>query len=260
MGANPATAALAFTDEGTGPCAVLLHGLTFNRTSWRPIIDRARAQIRCVAVDLPGHGGSTGPMTVWAIPRLIQALLAELDIDRAVVVGHSLGAAVAMCYAAQYPAEGVLTVDQGVDVTSVAPLARAVAPTLDGPGFEQAWELARQAIGRDKVPEPFRSELIAQDEARPDVVRSYWTELIADPAGVQQKVDDLAARVTAPVLAVFGHALGDAERADFRRALPAAEVEFEEWPDAGHCVHLVHPDRFAGRLVDFTRRCHLGGR
>ena len=52
---------LAYETHGEGIPVVFLHGLTFDRRSWGPIITRLSAGVRSIAIDLPGHGGSPGP-------------------------------------------------------------------------------------------------------------------------------------------------------------------------------------------------------
>ncbi len=194
-------------------------------------------------------------MSPWELPARIDQLVRELQIEAPVVVGHSLGGAVAMVSAAHVRTSGVVTIDQSPDVASMAPMARAIAPALDGPGFDQAWGMARQSIGRHLVAEPLRTQLLAEDEAKPEVIRAYWADLIADPEALQRRVNGDLARVTVPVLAVFGHQLEEVETTAVSAALPQADVQIEQWPGAGHCAHLVEPDRFARLLVDFVSRC-----
>jgi pimeloyl-ACP methyl ester carboxylesterase len=52
---------LAYDDQGAGTPVVFLHGLTFDRRSWRPIIQRLDGSVRSIAIDLPAHGESPGP-------------------------------------------------------------------------------------------------------------------------------------------------------------------------------------------------------
>src|SRR5437016_4952924 len=52
---------LAYETHGDGVPVVFLHGLTFDRRTWRPIIARLGAGVRSIAIDLPGHGASPGP-------------------------------------------------------------------------------------------------------------------------------------------------------------------------------------------------------
>ena len=74
-----------------------------------------------------------------------------------------------------------------------------------------------------------------------------------DADELQAWVEVLAASIDAPALAVFGRRLAGAERDYLRRLVPG--VQLEEWPGAGHFVHLAEADRFAARLRAFVEFC-----
>ena len=100
-------AGLAYDIEGAGTPVVFLHGLTFDRRTWRPIIDQLDGSVTSIAVDLPAHGDSGGePAPLETVTEQIHQLLEALDIERPVVVGHSMAAGVAGLYASAHPARG----------------------------------------------------------------------------------------------------------------------------------------------------------
>ena len=100
-------AGLAYDIEGTGTPVVFLHGLTFDRRTWRPVIDRQDGAVTSIAIDLPAHGDSGGePMSLERAAERIHRLLHSLGIERPVVVGHSMAAGVAGLYASAHPARG----------------------------------------------------------------------------------------------------------------------------------------------------------
>jgi pimeloyl-ACP methyl ester carboxylesterase len=87
---------LAFDSAGSGPPLVLIHGLASSRRCWDLVVDDLARDFTVYAVDLPGHGDSDPipgqtetPTTEMA--RAVGAFLAERDIDRAHLVGNSLG-------------------------------------------------------------------------------------------------------------------------------------------------------------------------
>src|SRR3954468_2260496 len=100
---------LAYETHGDGIPMVFLHGLTFDRRSWRPIIARMGAGVRSISVDLPGHGASPGP--ACELERLAGRIAHTLDaiggIEAPIVVGHSMSGVLAMLYAGAYPVRGV---------------------------------------------------------------------------------------------------------------------------------------------------------
>lgn len=248
-------ARLAFDFRGSGPPILFIHGLTFDRLTWQPIIDRLADRYSCVAVDLPGHGDSDGP------PRLLDdvvaslyRLLGDLSIDRPVVVGHSMGAALAGMYAATHPVAGVVLVDQAPLMRPFAELVHSLEPSLRSDNFAAVFEPFRQSIGLDLVPEPQRSQIAARQRIRRDLVIGYWDELLrSTPDQLQARIDRSLIAIDAPCFGVFGHTLGDQEREHLFHFLPSAEIE--EWPESGHMVHLVEPDRFTLRLAAYAGRC-----
>src|SRR4051794_15737217 len=109
---EPRTGALAYELSGRGVPVVLLHGLTFDRRTWDPIVDRLVGDVLCIAVDLPGHGQSGGSaMPLNGLAALLRRHLDDLGVDRPVVVGHSMSGGLALVYAAEHPARGAVTLD-----------------------------------------------------------------------------------------------------------------------------------------------------
>lgn len=243
---------LAVELSGAGTPVVFLHGLTFDRRAWRPIIDRLGDDVLSVAVDLPGHGESPGPALGFdaLVPRL-RARLDELGIERPVVVGHSMSGGLAMAYTAEHPVRGVVDVDQPLDVRPYAALVQRLAPALRGDGFAQTFAGVFQAsMGLDLLEPDIRAHVLAGQRIDRDVVLASWAELLAeDPDVLQARIDGLAATIDAPVLGIFGRELGAGDRARLAR-LPNAE--WEVWDGHGHFPHLVEPDRFAARLLAFA--------
>jgi pimeloyl-ACP methyl ester carboxylesterase len=257
---NPTTTtsremSVAFERHGAGVPIVLLPGLTFERRTWRPIVERLGDDVCSLAVDLPAQGHSAGlPGDLADVAGLVHQLVVRLGMDDPVVVGHSMAGRVAMIYAASYPARGAVTADFPVNLVPFVELVQRLEPALRGPGFAQAFEPFQQSMGFDRIPEPVRSEVLAAQEVRQDVVLGYWDELMRfEPERLQERVEQVAAAIDVPVLAVFGQPLSSDERDSFRRLVPG--VQLEEWPGRGHLVHLADADRFAARLRAFVDFC-----
>jgi pimeloyl-ACP methyl ester carboxylesterase len=242
---------IAFDDAGAGVPVVFLHGLTFDRRAWRPILERLGGSIRSIAIDLPAHGESDGaPGALEAVAEQVHDLLLSLEVERPVVVGHSLSGGLAFVYASAHPTAGVVTVDQGIEVRPFAELVRRLEPVLRGPGFAEAWRQFESSLDLELIPEPGRSLVLETHVVRQEVVVGYWAPLMqADPVELQASIDAQVARLDVPCLAVFGRRLTGGERERFDR-LPS--VEIEEWVGDGHFVHLVDPARFAARLQMFV--------
>jgi pimeloyl-ACP methyl ester carboxylesterase len=251
---------LTYERHGEGVPVVFLHGLTFDRTTWRPIVDRLGGRVCSIALDLPGHGDSGGAACTpaEAVAR-VSATLEALGIGAPVIVGHAISAGIASIYAATRPVRGVVNVDGGVDVRPVAALIQRLEPVLRSEGFDAAFETFQQSMGFDRVSEPLRTLALAGQRIRQEVVLGYWDDLFrADASEMQAGIETALATIDAPYLIVLGHAASPDERSYLVEHV--AGIQIEEWPDCGHLVHLAEPDRFAARLRSFIDDCALEGR
>jgi pimeloyl-ACP methyl ester carboxylesterase len=234
---------LAYETHGTGAPVVLLHGLTFDRRSWRPIIERLGGDVHTIAIDLPGHGESAGPPAyIDVVAAQVHDLVERLNVEPPVVVGHSISGGVAMTYAATYPTRGAISVDSPFDLR---PMIRMMQQSAHAPSFEQMFAPFQTSMRIDLVPGGVPQEI------HEDVVLAYWSELLhADPEMFQRRLEAIARRITVPGLALFGNALTSEQRDYFSAFAPT--VAIEEWPGAGHMLFLVDPDRFTARLRSFV--------
>ena len=99
-------ARVAYARTGRRPAVVLIHGVGLDGSVWRPQAEALAADHDVVAVDMPGHGGSDPPAVDARLADYAAAVLAALDdagIGRAHVVGHSMGALVALELALAHP-------------------------------------------------------------------------------------------------------------------------------------------------------------
>lgn len=246
---------LAYDDRGSGTPVVLLHGLTFDRTTWTPIVEKLGNGIRTIAIDLPGHGETGGsPCSLWDAAAVVNDTVTELAVEPPIIVGHSISAAIASIYAATYPTLGIVNVDQPIEIRPFARMVQSQWPALSGPSFSAAFEPIQKSIGLDRVPEPLRTQVLAIQDIRQDLVLGYWDQLNrTDPDHMQTRINDTAGHITCPYLAVFGRKLTPAECDDLVNRIATAQVE--QWPDGGHFVHLVNADRFTNRLRTFIQSC-----
>lgn len=87
-------------EMGAGPVVLLLHGTGAATHSWRGLMPLLAADFRVVAVDLPGHGFTTGRppggLGMVAMARALGPLIEALDVEPRLVIGHSAGSAIAV--------------------------------------------------------------------------------------------------------------------------------------------------------------------
>ena len=259
-GVTKTLAGLAADDYGDSDARaplVLLHGLTFDRSLWRPALaelSRIDPRRRVIVLDLPGHGGSPG----WAsydlegVAQGVHRAVEEAQLQSPVVVGHSISAVIATIYAAQYPTRGIINVDQSLQVAPFAELVKLLADKLRGPAFPIVWEMFTANMHIELLPEAAQELVRSASHPRQDVVVAYWRELLDRP--VDEIIDFAAAGLAAvraagvPYLMVAGTDLEPAYQKWLKEMLPQSTISV--WPGSGHFPHVAHPDRFAESLAD----------
>src|SRR3954464_8089442 len=117
---------------GSGPPVVLIHGMINSSRHWEAVARRLARSHTAIAPDLIGHGDSATPRgdySLGAHAASIRDLLAAIGVERASIVGHSLGGGVAMQFFWQFPSrvERLALVSSGGLGREVSPLLRTVA-------------------------------------------------------------------------------------------------------------------------------------
>jgi pimeloyl-ACP methyl ester carboxylesterase len=125
--------------SGKGPVVVCIHGLTANHTCWASMADALGSDYRLVAYDLRGRGDSDKPDKGYRLDIHGQDLLGLLDhyrLRKAVIMGHSLGAHIALRFAVKHPARvsKLVLVDGGLDVR--AEILDSLRPAISRLGVE----------------------------------------------------------------------------------------------------------------------------
>ena len=97
---------VAYRDAGAGDVIVLIHGVGLQSAAWQPQIEALSASHRVIAVDLPGHGGSSGLSEDAQLPDYVEwlhAVVGALGPKTISLAGHSMGALIAAGFAVTYP-------------------------------------------------------------------------------------------------------------------------------------------------------------
>ena len=121
---------------GSGPPVVLIHGMLNSSSHWQAVAEGLASEHTVIAPDLIGHGDSAAPRgdySLGAHAASIRDLLAAIGVERATIVGHSLGGGVAMQFFYQFPqrVQRLVLISSGGLGHEVSPLLRTAAL----PGF-----------------------------------------------------------------------------------------------------------------------------
>jgi len=204
---------LSAIDTGSGAAALLLHGQPGTGADWSPVIGRLRGRMRAIAPDRPGYGRTGGGAVGFrANAEAAVALLDRLQIDRAVVVGHSWGSGIALAAALEFPQRlrGVVLVGPIEPTASPGRLDRAFANRLIGPpatrlGFWAAGlglalpPLRRLAHAAAPAVETDRLRRVAAEWRGAGVWRSFYAEqraLVTELPALARRLPSLSVPTT----------------------------------------------------------------
>jgi pimeloyl-ACP methyl ester carboxylesterase len=96
---------IAYTEFGRGPAALFVHGIGTSGLLWRHVIEELSDTSRCIAIDLPLHGGtpSRADLSVGGLAQAVTELCDGLGLAQLDLVGNDTGGAVAQVFAARQP-------------------------------------------------------------------------------------------------------------------------------------------------------------
>jgi len=97
---------LYFTEQGQGTPVLLIHGFPFDHTIWTPVLPLLEGHARLIMPDLRGFGQSPvtdGIYTMRLMAEDLAYLMDQLGLEKAVLVGHSMGGYVSLAFAQAYP-------------------------------------------------------------------------------------------------------------------------------------------------------------
>lgn len=262
-----------YVRSGEGkPTVILLHGFGASTFSWRDIVPELDDRSDVVAFDRPGFGlterllagewEGPNPYSLTTQADATIALMDELGIERAVLVGHSAGGAVAALAAARHPnrVEGLVLEAAAIYTGGgtpgwirpllATPQARRVGPLIvrrvfSGPrGTEflrSAW--ADPSAITDEMIEGYRAPLTIRDWDK-----ALWELTIAPRPDAPVDVLD---RIECPVLVVAGTEDAIVPYEDGVRLAEDLDGRLATFEETGHLPHEERPERFATEVYRF---------
>ena len=256
---------------GSGPPVVLVHGMVNSSRHWEAVARQLADSYTVIAPDLIGHGDSATPRgdySLGAHAAVIRDLLASLGIDRATLVGHSLGGGVAMIFFYHFPqrTERLVLVSSGGLGREVSPLLRTAA--LPGasallsvaahPRVLQSLSDAGERMQRRGSSKGVYLKAIARalrPLEQPGAREAFLQTLrsVIDWRGQRVSALDRVYLLEAmPTLIVWGerdNTIPLVQGREVHRAVRGSR--FETLPRAAHFPHLEDPDGLAAVVRDF---------
>jgi pimeloyl-ACP methyl ester carboxylesterase len=254
---------LAYIDMGNaaGSPVILIHGFTDNARDWAPMVPYLGRQFRLIPVDIRGHGKSGKPeccYTRFDFAYDIKLLMDALKIDKADIVGHSLGSIIAQTLGEYWPER----VHHVVLISSTGGIPPDAARAR--PNFDYAAEIRKlkEPIDPDSPfmiswwasPKPVNEDFIRrQRKDAAAIPLRVWLAVLEQSTSQINGYADLQAGLRllkAPTLLVWGSddpIMEEPARESLRRALPSAAVKVFE--GLGHNLFWEEP-RAVAMLVN----------
>lgn len=242
-----------------GVPVVLIHGYTDSDLDWAPLVPYLSPQLRLVLIDLRGHGVSSKPECCYT--RLdfaydVKLLLDALGIQRADIVGHSLGSMIAQTFAEYWPqrtARVVLISSTGgpppgsgprkPEFDYAAAIRRLKEPIDPDSAFMKEWWAS---------PKPVDPEYLRRQRVNAAAIPLEVWLAVLDQGLVDSDLQRTLPRLRAPTLLIWGSAdpiMEPAVRWTLRRALPRAKVVI--FPGLGHNPFWEEPRACAAVINKF---------
>ena len=257
-------ARIHYLDEGTGPTLLLVHGLGGHMLNFtHSLLGKLTCQFRVIVLDRPGSGYSTRPKgasaTISAHARTISGFCQELKLGRPLIVGHSLGGAIALALALNHP-------EQVAGLALLAPVTHRperVPPPFDGVAIASpllrrliAWTLATplSIVNRERAlamlfgPQPVPHDFAVAGGGLLNLRPCSFIAASADLVGTSAELGEMPSRykdVTVPVGVLYGTSDRIPDPAVHGKGLAAkvtnADLELVE--GGGYTIPLTSADR-----------------
>ena len=228
---------------------VFIHGSGSDSGVWSNQYGKLYKQFNIAAINLPGHGKSdgAGAQSASGYVEHLEEMLCSLKLDKPVLIGHSLGAAVSLLYAARHPDAvlGVVSVGGGLAI----PVNPAILDSLSENPSGIKDLIAKLSIATANRPKLLAAIRKSLDDVRLEVLKGDLT------ACNHLDLHDQAPNIRVPVLAVCG--LDDKmtpvqSSRDVVTAVPDADLLLIE--NAGHMVMMEQPDCVNKAICDFAAK------
>ncbi|MEZ4671021.1 MAG: alpha/beta fold hydrolase [Anaerolineae bacterium] len=249
---------MVYDEVGAGQSIVFIHGSPFNRSMWKPQLDTFGNRYRVVACDLRGYGETTvvpGTTTLEDFAGDVSALLDMLDINRAVIVGLSMGGLVTLEFFRQFRERvmGLVLADTYAHKFVPDPQqTRFVAP-------ERILNEGMSAYAHEFLPQMLAPYNVVQQPGVAAQVLTMMENTSAEGVAAALRGRDtrcdylpMLGEITVPALVVVGRddvmtPVADSER--IHKGIKGSQLVTID--DAGHMPNLEQPTAFNAALRQF---------
>lgn len=232
---------------------VLIHGWSGNLDSWRDHVSDLAKRNRVIAIDLPGHGQSDKPQLAYSMDffaRVIDAVLRDAKVKRAVLVGHSMGTPVSRQFYRKYPQKtlAIVIVDGALRPFGDKKMMEGFIAGFRGPNYKEAGMRMFAGMAGPNLSAELQERIQCSFLNTPQHVLVSAMEGIADESiWGQDKID-------VPVLAIMAKSpFWPADTEQFDRSI-APSLDFQMWDGVGHFLMMEKPQQFSEAVIVFLNK------
>lgn len=236
---------------------VFVHGWSCNATFWEGQIRAFAPKTRVLAIDLPGHGESDKPERAYTMEffaRAVEAVMRDAGVNRAVLVGHSMGTPVVRQFYRLYPkkVDAMVIVDGALRPPPPSFDVKTFFAPLRGQGYQDFVRNFVSAMMPSQSAAPLREQIQKAMLATPQRV------MISAMDGMLSKDVWTEDRIEKPVLAIMAKGSWPPDNEAYYRGI-APNLDYQEWTGVGHFLMMEKPTKFNEALTKFLTKQHLLG-
>jgi pimeloyl-ACP methyl ester carboxylesterase len=237
---------------------VFVHGWTCDLTFWDRQAAFFQDRHRVILIDLPGHGESDKPhvdYTMDLFARAVDAVLKDAGVERAVLVGHSMGTPVIRQYYRLYPRKvlGLVIVDGALRPFGNKEMVSKMLESLKGPKYSEAAGGMVTYMVQPVLDPAARERIKAVMLSAPQHVSASAMEgMMAEEIWKDDKV-------TVPALAVLSQSSGwpPDNEVFYHGIIP--NLDYQLWSGVSHFLMIDKPDEFNAAVAAFLKKQSLLG-
>lgn len=234
---------------------VLVHGWSCDLSHWRYQIPELARRARVIALDLPGHGQSDKPEIAYTMDYFaaaIDAVLRDAKVDKAVVLGHSMGTPVARQFYRKYPQKtlAIVIVDGGLRPFGDKAMRDQWVNSFRGANYK---EIGGQMFAQ------MTPVLSADDKEIVKTTFNNTPQNVLVTAMESMNSDALYGndKINVPVLVILAKSpFWPPDTEQFLRSL-APDLEYHMWEGVDHFLHLEKRKEFNDAVVAFVNKKNL---
>ena len=249
---------ISYTDAGKGSAVVLLHGFLENKTMWNAFIPELSKRNRVITIDLLGHGDTECLGYVHSMEDqadMVHAVLRDLKIRKAILIGHSMGGYAALAFAELYAenVKGIVLLNSTARADSTERKTnrdRAIAAVKQN--YTAFVRMSIANLFSEKNREILLDEI---ENVKKEALKTPLQGIVASLEGMKIRKDRevLLHFATFPILLILGKQDPVLNYDENRNQIEKTKVQLVTLPD-GHMSHIENRDELMMVLLDFLKK------